>query len=242
MKPHDDLDVFVHDRLASLTPGPEWTPDAGSHLATMHARRAARARSRHRWTALALALMLVFASVPVTRAFGARCVEACVSATSRVAQWWTPAEPLANAPKAVGSTIGNLAPGLVGHDASGRPVSLADFRGRVVVVNFWATWCAPCRAEMPVLNDLQDRFGARGLQVLGVSLDENGWNAIDPFVAAVRVRYPIALGNDAVSASFGGVDELPATVVVDQAGVIVARMSGALRVAQYDELFDRLLR
>ena len=243
MNPRSDVDErFVEDLLASLTPTRDWTPDAASHLAAMHVKRASGRRARRLVTALALVTGIVFVSVPVTRAFGARCLDACLNASSRVAQLWRPQEPLANTPKSVGSSIGALAPDLVGSDRASRPVSLAALRGHVVVVNFWATWCEPCRTEMPLLDDMQGSYGTRGLQVLGVSLDEGGWPAIDSFLASAPVRYPIALGDAEVSAAYGGVSTLPATIVIDTNGVIVARMNGALRPGQYDDLIERLLR
>jgi thiol-disulfide isomerase/thioredoxin len=241
MKHQSDVDErFVEDLLASLTPARDWTPDAAGALPAMHAQRAAHRRARGLVTALVLATGIVFVSVPVLRAFGARCLDACVNATSRVAPFWNPQERMANTPRFVGASIGDLAPDMAGHDRTGRPVSLSALRGHVVIVNFWATWCAPCRAEMPLLDDLQDRYGPLGLQVLGVSLDEGGWTAIDPFLAAAPVRYPIALGNDEISAAYGGVTELPATVAIDANGVIVARMKGALQEGHHNDL-DRTI-
>jgi thiol-disulfide isomerase/thioredoxin len=243
MNHRSDVDErFVEDLLASLTPTHDWMPDAAGRLAAMHVKRAAHRRARRMISALALVTGIVFVSVPVTRAFGARCLDACLNAGNRVAQLWSPQEPLANTPKSVGPSIGAPAPDLVGHDRAGRPVSLGALRGHVVVVNFWATWCGPCRTEMPLLDEMQDSFGSRGLQVLGVSLDEGGWPAIDPFLASAPVRYQIALGNDEVSAAYGGISALPATLVIDANGVIVARMKGALRPGQYDDLIERLLR
>lgn len=243
MNHQSDVDErFVEDLLASLTSAHDWPLDVDGQLAAMHAKRVAYRRARGLITALAMVAGIVFVSVPGARAFGARCLDACVSASGRVAQFWSSQEPAANTPKSVGASVGDLAPDLGGRDRTGRPVSLSALRGDVVVVNFWATWCAPCRAEMPLLDDLQGRYGARGLQVLGVSLDGDGWTAIDPFLASAPVRYQIALGNDEVSAAFGGVSELPATVVIDANGVIVARMKGALQPGHYDDLIERLLR
>jgi cytochrome c biogenesis protein CcmG/thiol:disulfide interchange protein DsbE len=232
---------FADDRLASLAPAAEWAPDSAGQAARMHTKRAAGQRARNMRTAAVLAVVLVFVSVPVTRAFGARCLEACVNATSLVSQLWNPTEPLAHVPKSVGASIGALAADPLGKDASGQPVSLSKLRGHVVLVNFWATWCPPCRAEMPLLSDLQARFDAQGLEVVGVSLDEDGWRAIDPFLAQAPVRYRVTLGDDEVAAAYEE-GTLPATFVIDAQGVIVAKMSGALHAGQYDALIARLLR
>jgi peroxiredoxin len=93
-----------------------------------------------------------------------------------------------------------------------------------------------------VLNSLVDRYGARGLDVIGVSLDQDGWTAIKPFVESQSVTYPMVLGNDAVAATFGGVPELPATFVIDPDGVIVAKLVGQMREGQYEALFAKILR
>jgi len=236
-----DADTWVDERLALLAV-PAALPDPDRFLPAMHARRAALRTHRLRLGGLAIAATIIFLAVPVTRAFGARCVEACVTVTSRVAQFWRADEPLANAPKIVGSGVGDLAPDLAGTDAAGQPISLLSLRGRVIVVNFWATWCAPCIGEIPVLNSLAGRYGPRGLEVIGVSLDQDGWSAIKAFAGRRSMTYPVALGSDDVAASFGGVDQLPATFVINANGVIVAKMVGAMRDGQYDALIEKMLR
>src|SRR5262245_35482543 len=135
--PFDTDEQFADDQLAALRPSLEWTPDPGAHVGAMHAARAAHLRARNRRTVLGVAAALVFLIVPTTRALGARCVEACMNATQRVAGLWRPGQPFANAPRSVGARVGDLAPDLAGHDAAGQPVSLAALRGHVVVVNFW---------------------------------------------------------------------------------------------------------
>jgi thiol-disulfide isomerase/thioredoxin len=238
LQPLDD-GRWVDDRLSALAPVHDLQPNATGLLPRLHARRAALRARRLRWTGAVAAIVVIVVSVPVTRAFAARCLEACVSGVS---QLWRADEPLANAPKVTGFELGSLAPDVAGTDEAGRPVSLIARRGHVVVVNFWATWCGPCRAETPVLNSLVDRYGARGLDVIGVSLDQDGWTAIKPFVESQSVTYPMVLGNDAVAATFGGVPELPATFVIDPDGVIVAKLVGQMREGQYEALFAKILR
>ena len=234
-----ESDTWVDERLSALTPASDWQPNAAGRIATLHARRAAHRARRLRWTGLAAAAVVVFVAVPVTRAFGARCLEACVSGVS---QLWRADEPLAGAPKLTGFEVGSLAPDVAGTDESGQPVSLIARRGHVVVLNFWATWCGPCRAEIPVLNSLAQRYGSRGLDVIGVSLDRDGWDAIKPFAGNLPINYDVVLGNDDVAASFGGVESLPATFVIDPDGVIIAKMAGAMHDGQYDALIEKVLR
>jgi thiol-disulfide isomerase/thioredoxin len=238
---HQPIDEgrWVDDRLSALAPPDDWPANAPSLLPRLHARRTRLRARRLRGLGLAVAAAIVFVAVPVTRAFGTRCLEACVSVTTRVTQFFRADEPGATAPKVVGAAIGDLAPDELGTDAAGGPHSLP--RGRVVVINFWATWCGPCRAEIPLLNDLQARYGARGLDVVGVSFDEDGWPVVRPFLAQTPVRYTILMGNDHIAAPFGGADALPVTFIVTRDGVIASKSAGAIKDGMYDGLIERLL-
>src|SRR5262245_1203877 len=181
------VDHWVDERLATLEPAADWQPSGTPHLGRLHTRARGLRTRRLRRLGLVVVVTIVFVAVPVTRAFGARCLEACAIATSRVAQLWRAEEPAAARPKIVGATIGDLAPDNLGTTADRAVVSLASLRGRVVIVNFWATWCAPCRGEMPLLDALQARYGVHGFEVVGISLDEDGWPAITRFLDEQRV-------------------------------------------------------
>jgi len=236
------VDSWVETRLEAIAPVGDWEPDAAACLGLLHARRRALRARRLRGMAVSIAAAFIFLSVPVTRAFGARCLEACAYATSRVVQLWRADEPEATRPKSVGATIGDLAPDPLGTTSDGAALSLGSLHGRVVMVNFWATWCAPCRTEMPALDALHARYGGQGFDVIGISLDEGGWSAIKSFLDTQRVSYPIVLGTDDVAAGYGGVATLPATFLIDRRGVIVAKMVGPLRDGAYDSLIEKLLR
>ncbi|HEY3938291.1 MAG TPA: TlpA disulfide reductase family protein [Bryobacteraceae bacterium] len=103
-------------------------------------------------------------------------------------------------------------------DANGASVKLSDYRGKVVLLNFWATWCGPCALEIPWFVEFEQQYKSQGFAVLGVSMDEEGWSAIKPFVAEHKVNYRVLLGNDTVSDLYGGVDALPTTFIIDQYG------------------------
>lgn len=113
-----------------------------------------------------------------------------------------------------------LAPNFTLTDASGKRVSLKDFRGKVVLLNFWATWCGPCQVEIPWFVQFEKQFGSKGLAIVGVSMDEDGWKAIDPFVQKRHINYTILLGNDSVATLYGGLDALPTTYILDREGRI----------------------
>ena len=107
-------------------------------------------------------------------------------------------------------------------DADGKVVHLADYKGKVVILDFWATWCGPCRIEIPWFTELERKHKDKGLEVLGVSMDDEGWEVVKPFLAEVGVNYRVLMGNDATAQSYGGVDALPTTFLIDREGKIAA--------------------
>src|SRR5262245_8498116 len=225
---NSEYDRWVNNELAMLTPDRAWQPDASARLAEVNVKRLADRSRRIRATGAVVAIAVAFVSLPITRAFAARCVEACLSVTTSVSQLWNDDGPEAHAPRVTGFAIGNLSPDLAGVDRSGAPVSLLALRGHIVVVNFWATWCQPCKAEIPELNDIQARFGTNGVDVIGVSIDDEGWSVIDPFAAQQDMQYRVALADDRILAAFGGVGNVPTTFVIGRDGRILIKRVGIL--------------
>jgi peroxiredoxin len=119
-----------------------------------------------------------------------------------------------------------MAPNLTLADASGVPVKLSDYKGRVILLNFWATWCAPCKMEIPWFIEFEKTYKDRGFATLGVSMDEDGWKAIKPFVAQYAINYPVMAGTDRVAELFGGIDSLPTTFLIDREGRIASTHFG----------------
>ena len=111
-------------------------------------------------------------------------------------------------------------------DLKGELVKSSDFRGKVLILDFWATWCAPCRVEIPHFVELQKQYGGKGLMVVGVSLDEQGPDVVKEFVKQFRVSYPIVSGNEKVAEAYGEINGLPTTFVIDREGRIVGRHIG----------------
>jgi peroxiredoxin len=126
-------------------------------------------------------------------------------------------------------------------DADGRTVQLSDYRGKVVLLNFWATWCGPCKVEIPWFVEFERKHKDRGFAVVGVSMDEDGWQAVKPFVSELGINYRILLGSDSIAQLYGGVDSLPTTFVIDREGRIAAVHIGLVSKRSYEKDIDEIL-
>ena len=117
------------------------------------------------------------------------------------------------------------APDFTLQDVSGKNVRLADLKGRVVLVEFWATWCPPCRDEIPSIERLHTQYGAKGLTVLAVALDEGAWDEVKAFIAEQKITYTVLKGTEDVSAKYM-VRLIPATFLIDKQGLIKKQYLG----------------
>ncbi|MDT7542092.1 MAG: hypothetical protein QOE33_1996 [Acidobacteriota bacterium] len=133
------------------------------------------------------------------------------------------------------------APDLTLRELRGRLVRLSDYRGKVLLLNFWATWCAPCRAETPDLVRVQREQRAQGLQVIGISYPPESRVAVRRFVHSFKINYPILAGTRATKSLFIEGETLPATVVIDREGRVRAVIEGILLPEEFDEKIKPLL-
>jgi len=133
---------------------------------------------------------------------------------------------------------GKPAPAFTLEDLSGKKLSLADYKGKAVLINFWATWCAPCKIETPWLIELRNQYGAQGFEVLGISADDldrgdaqklsEDKRQIAHFVQQEHIPYPVLIDADSISQPYGGLDSLPASFYVDRNGIVVAAQLGLI--------------
>lgn len=126
-------------------------------------------------------------------------------------------------------------------DAEGKSVQLSSLRGKVVLLNFWATWCGPCALEIPWFIEFEQDYRSRGLEVVGVSMDEDGWQAIKPFVQQHKMNYRVLLGNDSVGQLYGGVDSLPTSFIIDRQGNVAYVHVGLVGKNEYQDEIQNLL-
>lgn len=126
-------------------------------------------------------------------------------------------------------------------ELAGKPAHLSDFRGKVVVLNFWATWCAPCQEEIPWFISFEQQYKDRDFVVLGVSLDDDGWKVVKPYIEQKKMNYPVLLGGDTVSVLYGGIESLPTTFVIDREGRIASTHVGLVSKNTYGKEILSLL-
>jgi peroxiredoxin len=236
MKRDDETDLgrWVDERLAGRIPDAEWQPNVLRGLAQLRERRSPRRRVL--WTGLAgAAVCLPLMAFPITRTFAKNCVSVCVSESGKFRDLFTVRKVYARVEDR------KVAPDFSLDDASGVPVRLSEFRGRVVLLNFWATWCVPCRTEIPWFVELHETYKDRGLAVLGVSLDDDGWKAVRPYIDKMKVDYPVMVASRDIASQYGGLASLPMTLIIDKAGRIAVTHVGLWPKSEYEAAINAIL-
>lgn len=126
-------------------------------------------------------------------------------------------------------------------DLNGKTVTSKDFAGKAVLLNFWATWCPPCREEIPDLIKLQDQYASQNFTVLGVSLDEDGPEGVKKFVAEHKMTYPIVMGNEKMTDDFGGIRGIPTSFVINREGKILDKIVGGRSREEFEKAIKAAL-
>ena len=133
------------------------------------------------------------------------------------------------------------APDFTLKDSSGATVKLSDYRGKVVLLNFWATWCGPCKIEIPWFMEFEKAYKDRKFAVLGVSLDDDGWESVRPYIESHKINYRVMVGTEELSQLYGSVDSLPTTFMLDREGRVAAIHVGLVSKSKYEEDIRHLL-
>jgi thiol-disulfide isomerase/thioredoxin len=134
-----------------------------------------------------------------------------------------------------------LAPSWQLSDVDGKPVKLSDFKGKVVILDFWATWCPPCRMEIPGFVAIQKKYADKGFTVIGVSVDEEGPSAVKPVVIELEVNYPIVVADAKIVSDYGGIEVIPTTFIIDRQGDISSVHEGFTDRATFEGQIQSLL-
>jgi thiol-disulfide isomerase/thioredoxin len=138
-------------------------------------------------------------------------------------------------------TQSTIAPDFSLESLDGKTTHLSDFRGKAVLLNFWATWCGPCKIEMPWFVDLQNQYRAQGFQIVGVAMDDGSKEDIAKFAKDMGVNYPILIGKDSVGDEYGGVPALPQSFLIARDGKIVDKIVGLRGKAEIEDSIKKAL-
>ena len=234
---------WAEDRLETLAPNPDWQPDTKGAFQRLAEAQVGRGRRRSWSLAFAGAAVVCLSVVafPGTRVFAERCVVACVAQASRAGQFLRDGVLAPDRAATDVNRPGAMAPDFTRVGSSGKLVTLSSFRGKVVLLNFWATWCGPCAVEMPWFAEFQRTYQSEGFAVVGVSLDEDGWKSVRPFLEQRNVDYAVVVGDDELAGLYGNVNALPTTLIIDRFGRIASTHIGLVEKSEYEKAIQAAL-
>jgi peroxiredoxin len=223
---------WVDDRLAALD-REEWQPDVRVALGRFLEKRGPAGFVWRRWAlgaSVAAAAFLLAMVMPSPQVLAHRCLECSV------AVW----ESLSGQSAVTVGLVGQVAPDFALQDGAGKEVKLSELRGKVVLVNFWATWCHGCQEEIPWFEEFSRKYGEQGLVVIGVSMDSDGWKEVRPWIKEKGVSYPIVIGSEALAKKYG-LEGMPLTALVGRDGKIAATHAGVVDREETEKKIQDLL-
>jgi peroxiredoxin len=166
------------------------------------------------------------------RTFGVALVAMCPFLASQTAP--QPAQP--------GPQVGQPAPDFILSDSTGSSVKLSSYKGKVVLLDFWATWCGGCKVEIPWYVEFQNKYRNDGLTAIGVSMDGDGWKSVKPFLEEHKLNYPVVIANQDLTTRYGGLPSLPMTLLIDRDGRIAESHAGMVDKDAFENKIKTLLR
>lgn len=152
-----------------------------------------------------------------------------------------PAEAMAKRPDGKPGDAAKVPDFKLKRATDGKEVSSSEWNGKVRVINFWATWCPPCKREIPDFVELQNQYGPKGLVVIGIAMDKQGASIVAPFAKEWKMNYPVLIGGNEVSAAYGNIMSYPTTFLVDRAGNVVKKYVGFQEKAVFEKDLKALL-
>jgi peroxiredoxin len=214
-----DQGRWVDDQLAALAPNGEWQPNVARGFARFDERRRAQNWRGHKWifaVATLAAACVVLLALPRYREGVQRLWRDSDFKSVDIGQVSADVKALKD---------GQAAPDFTLQDSTGADVRLSAYKGKVVLLNFWATWCGGCQVEIPWLMEFEKKYKDRGFVVIGISMDDDGWKSVKPYLAEKKLNYPVVIGSEKVSTSYG-LGSMPMTYLIDREGKVAATSVG----------------
>ena len=236
---------LVDELIEKLAPPNDWYPNTDQAFARFHARRGARENFVTRGLTLEVSLRAWLCGAAIAAAVCA-CLLAFPTSRDLVQRLWV--GRASGRMVYVGQVYADLktlkekqaAADFTLKDAQGRDVHLSDYRGKVVLINFWATWCHGCQQEIPWLVEFDRKYRSKGLAVIGISMDEDGWTTLQPYLKEKNVNYTVVIGNEAAAGDYG-MYGMPMTFLIDREGKVSAVSSGIVNREECEKEIQRLL-
>jgi peroxiredoxin len=137
--------------------------------------------------------------------------------------------------------VGQRAPDFTLIDSTGSPIKLSELKGKVVLLDFWATWCGGCKVEIPWYMEFETKYAKKGLATIGVSMDDDGWKSVKPFLQKHKINYPIVIGTQDIANEYGGLPSLPMTLLIDRSGKVAESHPGMVNKEEFENKIKQLL-